>query len=166
MKSRSLEESATRCVALVQAHRGSVSSSTLTEDDYHATIRVPSASLEPLMDSLAGMGRVTSRQVSAEDVTEEYHDLEAELKNTRALRDRLRRLLEQSETVKDSLAIEKELTRVQTKLDTLEGRLKRLRSQVVESSLDLNIDREKIPGPLGLVGKGGGWAVKKLFVLK
>jgi hypothetical protein len=165
MKSRALGDSVTKCVSLVEAHHGVLQSANLTEDDYRATIRVPSTSLEPLMDSLAGVGRVTSRRVSAEDVTAEYHDLEAGLANKRALRDRLRLLLAKATTIKDTLAIEKELARVQTELDVLEGRMKLLRSLVARSTLQLNIDREHIPGPLGAVTKGAGWTLKKLFVL-
>ena len=141
MKCRSVEESAARCVSLVTSRQGRMEQSTLTEDDYRATIRVPSASLEPLMDSLSELGRVSNRSISSDDVTEQFRDLEAEIKNTRALRDRLRDLLEKSTTVKDTLAIEKELVRVQTKLDQLEGRLKRLRSQVAYSSLSVEIEK-------------------------
>jgi len=165
MRSRTLEDSAKKCVALVRTHRGTMDAATLTENDYQATIRVPAESLEPLMDSLAGAGRVTSRQVSAEDVTAAYQDLEAEVRNVRALRDRLRQLLGKATTVKDTLAIEKELARVQAELDKLEGRLVLLRSQVVRSTLQLSIERERTPGPLGAVVQGTGWTVKKLFVL-
>ena len=166
MKARALEESAKQCVALVSTHHGTLSNATLTEDDYEATIRVPASSLEPLMDSLSGLGKVNYRKVSMDDVTDQYYDLEAELNNTRALRDRLRQLLAKSTTIKDTLAIEKELARVQTKLDQLEGRLKLLRSQVAMSTLHLSIAREKIPGPLGVATKSTGWLVKKLFVIK
>lgn len=166
MRTGALEESAEKCVALVAAHHGILQTSTLTEEDYHATIRVPSKSLEPLMDSLSGLGKVTSREVSVDDVTAQYRDLEAEISNKRALRDRLRQLLAKSTTIKDTLAIEKELARVQTELDTMEGRMKLLRSQVARATLNLDIAREHIPGPLGAVAKGAGWTVKKLFVLK
>lgn len=141
VKARSLEEGAARCVSLVQSHQGRLEKATLTEDDYCATIRVPSRSLEPLMDALGELGRVTHRSVSQEDVTEQFHDLEAEIKNTRALRDRLRALLAKATTVKDTLAIEKELVRVQTKLDQLEGRLKRLRSQIAYSELAVRMKK-------------------------
>lgn len=117
------------------------------------------------MDSLSRIGTVTYRKISMDDVTAQYLDLEAEIKNKRALRDRLRQLLAKSETVKDTLAIEKELSRVQTELDQLEGRLKLLRSQVAMSTLNLNLERETIPGPLGVATKSTGWALKKLFVL-
>jgi hypothetical protein len=166
MKARALEESAQQCVALVSTHHGTLSNATLTEDDYDATIRVPAKSLEPLMDALSGLGKVTYRKVSMDDVTDQYYDLEAELKNKRALRDRLRELVAKANTIKDTLKVEEELSRVQTELDQLEGRMKLLRSQVAMSTLNLNLARQKTPGPLGAAAKGTAWAVKKLFVWK
>jgi hypothetical protein len=165
LQSRNLEESSQACVALVATHRGTLQSAQLTEDEYRATIRVPGTSLKPLMSSLSEVGTVTSKQVSADDVTATYRDLEARIVNKRALRDRLRSLLSKASSIKDTLAIEKELTEVQSELDLLEGQMKLLRSQVAQSVLEVDINRQKIPGPLGAVSKSSGWLLKKLFVL-
>ena len=165
IKSRDLPKSSEACVALVASHKAVLQSARLTEEDYRATIRVPSDSLKPLMSSLNDIGRVTSQEAGMSDVTSEYQDLEALLHNKRTLRDRLRQLLAKAENIKDTLAIEKKLSEVQTELDQLEARMKTLRSEVALSTLHVNIDRERIPGPLGVVTKGSGWVLKKLFVL-
>jgi len=44
--------------------------------------------------------------------------------------------------------------------------MKRLHSQVAISTLDLNLERETTPGPLGVATKSTGWVVNKLFVWK
>lgn len=162
MKSRSLKTSSEKSVALAHQHRALVTSSSLTEDRYEATLRVPAASLPSLMESLSTVGRVTHRRVEMTDVTEATLDLQAALKNKRALRDRLRSLLDQATQVEDILKIEKELSRVQTELDQMEARLKSLSLQVSHSTLNLSIKRDRIPGPVGAVTKGTGWLFGKL----
>jgi len=165
MKSRALKETSEKSVALVHHHRGTLASSSLTEDDYQATIKVPASSLETLMDSLQEIGTVTHRRIKADDVTEAYLDLQATLKNKRALRDRLRKLLAQATKVKDVLKIEEQLTRVQTELDQMEARMKSMRSRVAHSTLELSIERQRIPGPVGIVTKSTGWVFGKLVNL-
>ena len=110
-------------------------------------------------------GKVTHKHISSDDVTAQHRDLSAELKNKTALRARLRNLLAQATEVSDILKIEKELARLQTEIDQLSQRLNSLNSMVKLSTLTLTIKRDRIPGPLGLVTKSGGWVFDKLNYL-
>ena len=130
------------------------------------SLRVPAGDLTAILDRLAKLGQETHRYVHAEDVTEDYVDLEARLKNLAALRDRLRGLLDRASKVDDVLSIERELTRVQSELDSLEGRWKKLRGSIELATVDLTFERRRILGPLGWAFKGAGWIVRKLFVLR
>ena len=154
LKSRSLKESSERSVAIVHSYQGMITDSSLTKDDHETTIRIPSPQLEPLMGELGGLGKITRRKVSQDDVTKRHYDLQAEIRNKTELRNRLRALLAKSNKVKDTLEIEKELARVQTELDRLTGSFTKLNSQVAYSTLEFSIERTRIPGPLGLVGRG------------
>ena len=136
------------------------------ESEAHAILRVPADSLTPVMTSLESVGKVTSRSVSSEDVTEQYVDLDARMKTMIALRDRLRALLDKARDIKDILAIEKELGRVQADIDSMQARLKALKGMVDYSSIDISIERRRILGPLGYVFKGIWWGVEKLFVIQ
>ena len=118
------------------------------------------------MTSLESIGKVTSRRVSSEDVTEQYVDIDARLKTMIALRDRLRALLDKADNVKDVLAIEKELGRVQGDIDSMQARLKALKGKVDLASISVTIRRRRILGPLGYLFKGAWWAVEKLFVIQ
>ncbi|MDA7537817.1 DUF4349 domain-containing protein [Akkermansiaceae bacterium] len=64
------------------------------------------------------------------------------------------------------LKSKKELAEVQTELDQLSGQLNALKTQVALSTLSLDIERNRIPGPLGLVTKGTGWFLGKLVYLE
>ena len=130
------------------------------------TLRVPVESLKSAMSSLESIGNVTSRRVSSEDVTEQYVDIDARLKTMVALRDRLRALLDKAEDVKDVLAIEKELSRVQADIDSMQARLKAIKGKVDLASISVSIKRKRILGPLGYVFKGAWWTVEKLFVIQ
>ncbi|MDH5668946.1 MAG: DUF4349 domain-containing protein [Nitrospira sp.] len=129
-------------------------------------LRVPSESLKSAVGALEGLGTVKYRRIAGEDVTERYIDTEARLKNKIELRDRLRQLLQKATDVKDVLAIETELNRVQSDIDAMEGKLKRLKSGVAYATIDLDLRREKILGPLGYVLKGLWWGVEKLFFIR
>ena len=66
------------------------------------------------------LGDVTHRDIKAQDVTDEYVDLQARLKNAYAIRDRLNDLLAKA-SVKEALEIEKELGRVTEDIERMEG---------------------------------------------
>jgi len=127
---------------------------------------VPSTSLDASLDSLARIGKVESRSITATDVTDEARDLDARVATLRATRDRLRQLLERAASVSDIAAVETQLARVQQDLETLEGRLKSMRTDVALSELSLNIEQRRVLGPLGLVAAGLAWVVEKLFILR
>jgi hypothetical protein len=155
-----------RAAALASAVGGYVQSSTESSDgDVHVTLRVPAPSLDAALDTLARLGRVRGRTVSADDVTEQLVDLEARLTTLRASRDRLRELQQRAGTVADLLVAERELTRVQGEIDSLEGRLKFVRGSVALAELTLSARRPVKLGPIGALFAGLGKLVGKLFVL-
>ncbi len=145
---------------------GYVEESNLSEEKTaRFEIRVPSANLDQALEAMAGLGKEEYREVSAVDVTGQSVDLEAQLKNSKTMRDRLQQLIAKATAVKDILEIETQLQRVQTEIDSLEGRLKLLKNQVALSKISLTLERERQLGPLGYVFYGVGWVVEKLFVL-
>lgn len=162
----SVEEKAPEVEAILEGADGLVVRSTKTEDSTRWVCRVPAARLDEVMDALAALGEVESRSVSAEDVTDRYADLETRLRNNRALRDRLQALLERAKDVEDVLAIEKELNRIQSEIESQQARLDRLDTAVELSTLSIRLRRERILGPLGYLGYGLWWAFSKLFVIR
>jgi Domain of unknown function (DUF4349) len=107
-------------------------------DDMTVVIRVPAAKFDDLLKRIEKLGDVLHRNVAAEDVTEQFMDIEVRLKNARAVRDRLQALLDKATKVEESLEIEKELTRVGTEIETLEGKLKYLRDRVTFSTITVS----------------------------
>jgi hypothetical protein len=102
--------------------------------DLAITIRVPRARFEAALKMIEPAGDVLHREIKAEDVTDEFFDLEVRVRNARAMRDRLAKLLLQA-SVKDALDIEKELARVTEEIERLEGKLKLMKNQVAYSTI-------------------------------
>lgn len=131
-----------------------------------ATIRIPAKAFKQTVAGLEELGTVTYRNVSSEDVTTQYIDTDARLKNKIVLRDRLKDLLAKATEVKDILAIETELNRVQGDIESMEALIKSLKNQVDLATIQLRLERKPIPGPLGYVFKGLWWGLGKLFILR
>lgn len=146
-------ESASRQVeSVVKTNDGYIQNQSLREEDSaYLTLRVPPPHVKPVLDAVAALGTEEARSISSQDVTEQYIDTEARLKNAIALRDRLKSLLGQANSVKDILEIEKELTRVQSDIDSMQARLKSLKGQVDLAQIDLTLERKKILGPVGYI---------------
>jgi hypothetical protein len=115
----------------VDHQEGRVSSATLI-------VRVPSAAWPDVLARLRGEGQVLAEAVSAEDITEQYVDLEARLANARTLETRLLEMAStKTGTVADLLQVEEQLSRVRGEIEEMEGRLRLWDHQVAFSALTL-----------------------------
>jgi predicted nuclease with TOPRIM domain len=128
--------------------------------------RLPAAQLGHVMDRIAGLGHEERRFISASDVTEQYADLEARLRTSIALRDRLLHLLGRADGITDVLTVERELDRVQAAIESMQARLEFLKSQVELAELSVILHRKHKLGPLSYVGYGIWRGVSKLFVIR
>jgi len=117
------------------------------------TCRVPAAALDKTLTQFQTLGKVESVNVMAEDITEQYFNLEIRLRNQRDLETRFRALLDKpGNKVSDLLEIEREMARVRGEIDELEGRKRFWDSQVSLSTLTIQLHE---PRP-AIVGEGGG----------
>ena len=169
----SVPQGADEAVRITEQAGGYVHESSIEKDGRGKfELRIPAAQLDAVLTQLGKLGEEKSRHVSTEDITDRVTDLDAELANKRALRDRLRALLARAKDVKDVLSVENELTRVQTDIDSLEGRLKKMREDVAFSSVSLTLTppepekQTRILGPLGYLYVGTKWFITKLFVIR
>jgi hypothetical protein len=109
-------------------------------DDQSITIRVPAAAFQEAVKRVEGVGDMLHRNVTAEDVTEEFRDLEIRLKSARAVQARLTELLAKAVKVEESIAIERELDRVSGEIERIEGRAKFLRDRAAFSTLTVRFE--------------------------
>jgi hypothetical protein len=106
-------------------------------DDQTIIVRVPAAKYREALDAVGKLGDVLHREENAQDVTDEFFDLQVRVQNARALRQRLEQLLAQAKNVEEALMVERALSRVTEEIERLEGRLKLLRELVAFSTITI-----------------------------
>jgi hypothetical protein len=123
-----------RTVAWVEGLGGYVS----YRDAWSMTLRVPAGEFHSTLDELAGYGDVLAMQWQAEEVSDQFRDLDIRLRNALDMRDRLAALLEQAETVADALAIEEQLQRLTLEIEQLRGQLRSLGDRIAFSTITVS----------------------------
>jgi hypothetical protein len=108
--------------------------------DREISVRVPRERFDEALRRIEKLGDVLHRSIAAEDVTDQYVDLELRLKNAQAVRERLEKLL-QNATVKDAVEIQKELAKVTEEIERLNGKLKLLRDRIAFSTITVTFER-------------------------
>jgi hypothetical protein len=122
----------------VQAGRNQVKTATLE-------VKAPAQDFDRLISGLGPLGKVESVNVSAQDVGEEYVDVEARIANDHRLEARLIELLAtRTGKLKDVLDVEQELARVRQEIERYEGRLRYLQAHAELSSLTITV-HEAVP---------------------
>jgi len=107
---------------------------------YNMTIRVPAKSLETLMKNLTQIGLKKAENFSVTDITAPYEDSENKLKNLRARRDRLRKMMEEkTEDLENILQIDRELANVQTQIENLVSVQNRRDTNIAYANLNLTL---------------------------
>lgn len=160
----SLEIAIGRVEALARGAGGFIANSSIASGENQrrsATlqIKVPSSRYEQAMSGLDGIGKLLSATTQAQDVGEEYVDVNARMANARRLEERLVTLLAtRTGKLQDVLSVERELARVREEIERYEGRLRYLRANVAVSTLAVTISE-----PMPVVGEPGSNVVGDAF---
>ena len=110
----------------------------------YLTLRVPQDSLDAYLDGTDDLGRITSRNESAQDVTASYQDTQTRLNTQLALMERLQALITESGDLSDLLALESQIAETQYQIDSLQTSLNRTDRQVSYSTVNITLQEEKV----------------------
>lgn len=123
-------------------------------------MRVPARSFEAALNDLEALGKVRSEEIRGEDVGEEFVDLESRLRNFTAQEAVLLRLMDEANSVSDSIKVQRELTHVQLEVERLRGRLRFLDDQTSFSTIAVSITEDGASSPgVSVIGRAWGRAV-------
>jgi uncharacterized protein DUF4349 len=111
------------------------------------TVYVPPVAFGRALRELEQLGRVTSRRIGGQDVSEEFVDLEARVRNLERHEAQLLAFMAKAHQVSELVALENELARVRGEVERLTGRLRFLRARSEMAAIQV-----------GLVRHGGGAA--------
>jgi hypothetical protein len=116
-------------------------------------IRVPSGSFDEAFNRLRHLAvNVPNESTTSQDVTEEYTDLQAQLRNYEATEAQYLEILKKADKVEDILAVQRELSNVRGQIEQVKGRI-----QYIERTSDMaliTVDLQKVK-PIG----GTAWSV-------
>jgi hypothetical protein len=139
-----IPETIDKVIDVAESHGGSL----MGRRDDGVEIRVPSLHFRSALKELEGVATVTTRSVSAEDVTEQVHDLEVRLSNLKATQRRLQEFLARAANVNDALTVERELERVAREIDTIEGKVTFLKTRASFSRITVALRERPRPSPI------------------
>ena len=118
------------------------------------TLRVPSDSLEEALERLQALATdVHYLNIERQDVTDQYSDLDARLRNLRATETELLALLTEvrerpNAKVEDILAVHRNLTQIREEIETLQGRKNLLDNQIGFSTVRVELIPDSINRPI------------------
>lgn len=141
-ETNNLEETYSKMTTAVKKHNAIVQNDTEGKD-YGSVfrkiiVRVPSKNFDLFLSDISkGVAYFDNKEISSQDVTEEYIDIDARLKAKKVLESRYLELLKKANKVTEMLEIEKQLSAIREEIEAKEGQLRYMQSQISMSTITI-----------------------------
>ena len=104
-------------------------------------LRVPTGQFDGLLAEIKKLAEVRSARTTSDDVSEEYYDVEARIRNKQQEESRLLRLLdERTAKLEEVLSVEREVSRVRGEVEQLQARLRVLSNLADLATITVRIE--------------------------
>ncbi|MFZ0006107.1 MAG: DUF4349 domain-containing protein [Methanoregula sp.] len=144
-------------IATIGTAAGGYVSTTNIGTDYNGQptgsieLRIPATHFDNTLADVNAIGKVTSLSTQAQDVTEEYVDVQAQITAYQNQITQYNAIMKNATKVEDVLSIQQQIDDVQTNLDRVTGTMKYLNSQIDYATITVSLQQpEPIGGPQGL----------------
>jgi PBP1b-binding outer membrane lipoprotein LpoB len=122
------------------------------------TVRVPAEKLDDAMAQIKALVKnpiedIRSEEVSGQDVTKEYTDLQSRLTNLQNAEAQLREIMASATRTEDVLAVYNQLTQVREQIEVIQGQIKYYDDSARLSAIAINLIAQASVSPLTI----GGW---------
>lgn len=122
------------------------------------TVRVPAEKLNEALDQIKALVKdptkdIRSENVSGQDVTKEYTDLNSRLRNLEETEARLREIMASAVKTEDVLAVNAQLTQIREQIEVIKGQIQYYEEAAALSSISVQIQAQAAVQPLEV----GGW---------
>jgi len=147
---KELSEALGAATAIAARYGGFVESKTTDDSGDRSGVvvmRVPAGEFEAALQELQDAGDTVRENVSGQDVSEEFVDLEARLRNWRAQEAVLLRLMSRAKTVVGTIRVQSELSVVQLETEKIRGRLRFLEDQASFGTISATYVTSGAPAP-------------------
>jgi hypothetical protein len=116
-------------------------------------LRVEAAQLDAALNRIRKLAvEVRSENVSGNDVTAEFVDLQSQLKNLETAEAQLQKIMERAEKTEDVMIVFNQLTQVRGQIDQIKGRMKYLSESAAMSAITLNLLPDQPSQPVEVAG--------------
>jgi Domain of unknown function (DUF4349) len=139
--------------ALLQRHNGLLAHTAISESkkspSAQLTLWVPADNLQAVLDALEQLGEVKKLNVGAQDITANYFDQETRIRNLKIQEKRLLSLYEKKDAkLEEIIKLEKEIGRVRTEIEKLEGQQKLWDHKVELSTIQVQLTQTPKEKPM------------------
>jgi hypothetical protein len=146
---------------VVESQQSSSDARTATRDVVTMTVRVPADKFNETLEEIRKQAsRVVVETVKSDDVTEEFIDIEAQLKAKKSLEAQFLEIMKRANTVEDALDVQRQLAEVRGEIEKIEGRKRFLENQSALSTIKIRL---QTPTALAEKSVGFGYRVKESF---
>lgn len=125
------------------------------------TIQVPTEEFDKILPELQKLDgqvkKVVSENVSSQDVTDEYTDLQSQLRNLQATEARMLALQQKADKLDDILTLDRELRQVQGEIEQITGRTNYLSKSSAMSQITVGLQPAGVPGAENPPQPAEGW---------
>jgi len=157
-------DAAQRITALATGMGGFVVSSNTTEASVDAngkkimqaslTVRVPSAQLDTALAQIRAMAvEVKNVNVTGQDVTAQYTDLQSQLRNAEAAEAKLTEIMNAATKTEDVMAVFNQLNQVRQQVEQLKGQIQYYDESASMSAISMDLIPDALNQPIAV----GGW---------
>ena len=112
------------------------------------TCRIPSDRYNLFLESVSGAGSVVRTEESTEDATAQYVDIESRLKSLRTQEERLLKLMEESGSLEELLAVQDKLMEVQYQIESYTGQMKVLTNRIDYATVHVFLEEVEVYTPV------------------
>lgn len=146
---------------VVESQQSSSDARSGTRDTVNMTVRVPAEKFgETLEEIRKTASRVVVETVKSDDVTEEFIDIEAQLKAKKSLEAQFLEIMKRANTVEDALEVQRQLAEVRGEIEQIEGRKRFLENQSALSTIKIRL---QTPTVFTANSEGFGYRLKESF---
>jgi Domain of unknown function (DUF4349) len=135
------------------------------------SVRVPNSSYEDVLGKMRGLAvKVENETSKAQDVTDQYTDLQARLRSAQAVEARYLDLLNRAETIDDVLKVQDRLAPVRLQIEQIQGQMNVLDNLSSLATITVHLSTQPVEvaasdsGPDPLAAAAAGWKSSLLFL--